>query len=241
MSSSIHSAIVLSAGLGMRMRPLTDTIPKPLVRLAGRCLIDHVLSRIEGAGIERAVINVHYLADLIEAHLSNRDAPKILFSDERNVLLDTGGGVKKALSLLEDQPFIVHNSDSVWIEEATNNLSNLMSKWDPDDMDCLLLLAPVSDSLGYNGKGDFLLHEDGLLSRRKEGQDAPFVFAGVSVMKPQLFEDTPNAPFSLNLVWNKSIERKRLFGLKLDGQWMHIGTPQALQAAELWIANAAHA
>ncbi len=241
MTPPIRSAMVLSAGLGMRMRPLTDTIPKPLVELAGRPLIDYVFSRLDDAGIERAIVNVHYLADSLEMHLKSRARPCVLISDERALLLDTGGGVKHALGLLGEAPFIVHNSDSLWIEGQVKNLENLIEAWDPKRMDSLLLVAPVQKSLGYDGHGDFHLDAEGRLARRAKNQTAPLVFAGVSILHHRLFDDTPDGPFSLNLIWDRAIDRGRLFGQQLDGQWMHIGTPQALLDAERWMADAAPA
>jgi N-acetyl-alpha-D-muramate 1-phosphate uridylyltransferase len=226
--------MVLAAGHGERMRPLTDKIPKPLVELAGRPLIDHVLDRLNAAHVETAVVNVHYLPDKIEAHLRSRKEPKIVISDERVSLLDTGGGVKKALPILGEGPFFVHNSDSVWTEGVTPALSTMLRQWDAKEMDCLLLLAPLAYSIGYSGKGDFSMGSDGRLARRGERQVVPFAFAGVSLCDQRLFEDSPSGKFSLNLLWDRSLEAGRLFGIRLDGRWMHVGTPDALQEAESW-------
>jgi MurNAc alpha-1-phosphate uridylyltransferase len=226
--------MVLAAGHGERMRPLTDKIPKPMVKLAGRALIDHVLDRLEAAHVERAVVNVHYLADQIEAHLRSRRDPEIIISDERQFLLDTGGGVKKALPLLGDGPFFVHNSDSVWSEGVTPALNPMLRQWDPKQMDCLLLLAPLAYSLGYSGRGDFSMAPDGRLARRGERQVVPFAFAGVSLCDQRLFADAPDGRFSLNLLWDRSLQAGRLFGIRLDGNWMHVGTPDALKEAETW-------
>lgn len=232
MAQHITTAFVLAAGLGTRMRPLTAAVPKPLVRLKGRALIDHVLDRLAAAGIERAVVNVHHLADQIEHHLKGRTRPAIVISDERAALLDTGGGVKRALSALGPAPFIVHNSDSVWLDGVTPNLERMLALWDEERMDALLLLAQVSHSIGYDGSGDFAMQPDGRLVRRAERQQAPFAFAGVSIAHPRLLDETPDASFSLNLPWNRAIARGRLYGVRLDGLWMHIGTPQALDEAE---------
>jgi MurNAc alpha-1-phosphate uridylyltransferase len=220
--------MVLAAGLGVRMRPLTETMPKPLVRVAGKAMIDHVLDRIGEAGIEQAVVNVHHHADQIEKHLKNRLRPRIWISDERRLLLETGGGVRKALARLGPEPFLIHNSDSLWLDGVEPNLSRLARSFDAARMDCLLLVALGSASLGYEGRGDFLMSSDGLLRRRPEREVAPFVFTGVSIAHPRLFDGA----FSLNLVWNRAIERKRLYGMRLDGMWMHVGTPAALAEAE---------
>jgi MurNAc alpha-1-phosphate uridylyltransferase len=227
--------MVLAAGLGKRMQPLTDTTPKPLVRLKGRALIDHVLDRIAAAGIPRAVVNVHYLADQIESHLARRKSPQIVISDERGLLLDTGGGVVHALSRLRREPFLIHNSDSVWIEGVGSNLERLFAAWDSDTMDALMLLASATTSLGYEGSGDFAMGTDGRLSRRGERQMVPFVFTGVSIAHPRLFDNAPQGAFSLNRPWDEAIEKGRLYGIRLDGLWMHVGTPEALTEAERWI------
>ena len=235
------TAMVLAAGLGTRMRPLTDTIPKPLVPLAGRPLIDHVLDRLTQAGITRAVVNVHHHADLLEAHLKPRVIPEILISDERGVLLETGGGVVRALALLGDAPFLIHNSDSVWIERGTSNLSRLLDVWNASRMDSVMLLAPVSCSLGYDGPGDFHLADDGQLTRRSGTERAPYVFAGVSIIHPCMFKGESERRFSLNWVWDRAISAGRLFGIPLDGLWMHVGTPEALNDANAAMADeAAH-
>jgi MurNAc alpha-1-phosphate uridylyltransferase len=223
------------------MRPLTDVVPKPLVRLKSKPLIDHVLDRLAAGGIKRAVVNVHYLPDLIEAHLASRTNPAIIISDERDALLDTGGGVVRALPLLGDAPFLIHNSDSVWIEGVGSNIARLIQAFDPDRMDSLMLLALGATSLGYDGHGDFAMDADGVLSRRGERREAPFVFTGVSIAHPRLFEDAPKGAFSLNTLWDRAIDRGRLFGLRLEGAWMHVGTPQSVEEAERWIDRAASA
>jgi N-acetyl-alpha-D-muramate 1-phosphate uridylyltransferase len=228
------TAMVLAAGLGERMRPLTLRMPKPLVPIAGRPLIDHVLGRLAAAGVETAVVNVHYLPDQLEAHLSNRHGqlPKTLVSDERGVLLDTGGGTKRALPLLGRGPFFIHNADSVWSEGASPALSRMLKKWNPAAMDCLLLLAPAATSIGYAARGDFSMTGDGRLTRRGPDEVVPFAFAGVSLCDESLFEDTPDGRFSLNLLWDRSLAKGRLYGIRLDGRWMHVGTPDALAEAE---------
>jgi MurNAc alpha-1-phosphate uridylyltransferase len=220
--------MVLAAGLGTRMRALTDAIPKPLVPLAGKPLLDHVLDRLASAGVEQAVVNVHHMADQIEAHLSGRTAPQIVISDERDVLLDTGGGVAHALPKLGKNPFFIHNSDSVWIEGKTPCLEQMVQAWNPDIMDTLLLLAPITTTLGYDGHGDFDMDADSLVRRPETGEEVPFVFAGVSLAHPRLFEECLEGKFSLNAVWDKAIEKGRVFGLRHEGTWMHVGTPQAV-------------
>ncbi len=227
--------MVLGGGLGKRMLPLTADIPKPLVRLKGRPLIDHVLDRIAAAGVTRAVVNVHYCADAFEAHLRQRKKPQILISDERAKLLDTGGGVTHALPKLGSEPFLIHNSDSVWIEGVGSNLERLFAAWDADRMDSLMLLASAATSLGYEGQGDFGMDNDGRLMRRGERQMAPFVFSGVSIAHPRMFAGAPQGAFSINRLWDEAIDKGRLFGIRLDGLWMHVGTPEALIEAERWI------
>ncbi len=228
----IDTAMILGAGLGTRMRPLTDLVPKPLVRLGGRALVDHALDRLEAAGITRIVVNVHYLADQLEAHLKGRASPKILISDERGKLLDTGGGVVNALPLIGDKPFVIHNSDTAWIEGLGGALSRLIAAFDPDRMDSLMMVALAATSIGYDGHGDFDMSADGLLTRRQERKEAPFVFTGVSIAHPRLFQDAPKGAFSLNKLWDRAIRERRLYGVRLDGVWMHVGTPEALAEAE---------
>jgi len=231
--TTARTAMVLAAGFGERMRPLTNTKPKPLVPLAGRTLIDHVLDRLAAAGVETAIVNVHYLPEQIEAHTKARAsrAPKTIISDERDLLLDTGGGATKALSLLGDGPFFIHNSDSVWSEGVTQALPQMLRLWDPERMDCLLLLAPLSTSIGYHARGDFDMTAEGRLSRRGD-QPVPFAFAGVSLCTAALFEEAPEGPFSLNVLWDRALAKERLYGVPLDGRWMHVGTPEALEEAE---------
>jgi N-acetyl-alpha-D-muramate 1-phosphate uridylyltransferase len=238
-ATPISTAMVLAAGFGTRMRPLTDTIPKPMVQLAGRPLIDHVLDRIADTGITRAVVNVHHFADLLEAHVKRRTRPAIIVSDERHAILETGGGVVKALPLLGPRPFLIHNSDAVWIEGAGSNIGRLVAAWDDTRMDALLLLAPVETMLGYDGAGDFSLDPNGHLQRRRQGGTAPYVFTGVSIARPRLFEGAPAGPHSLNVEWNEALGRGRLFGVTATGQWMHVGTPQGVIDAERCILSTA--
>lgn len=239
MTSNIDTAMVLAAGLGTRMAPLSGALPKPLVMLDGVRLIDRVLDKLSAAGIARAVVNVHHKADQIEAHLKGRKKPKIVFSDERQTLLDTGGGVKNALHLLGSNAFIVHNSDCVWIEGIGSNLARLIEHWDDSRMDCLMLLALASASHGYQGRGDFAFASDGRIRRRRNEQEiVPFAFTGVSIAHPRLFANGPDGVFSMNRVWDQAIESGRAFGLRMEGIWMHVGTPEALAQAEQALSDA---
>ena len=225
--------MVLAAGLGTRMRTLDDSVPKPLVPLKGVALLDRVLDRIADAGVARTIVNVHHKAGLIEHHLQRRQRPAIIISDERDALLETGGGVKRALPLIGPEPFLVHNSDSVWIEGVGSNLARLFQAWDARTMDCLLLLSLGSASIGYNGRGDFSLDPEGRIRRRRESEVVPFVAVGVYLLHPRVFAATPQAAFSMNLVWNQAILAGRAFGVRMEGLWMHVGTPEAVVEAEL--------
>lgn len=232
MSVKIECAMILAAGLGTRMRAVSQQKPKPLVEVAGRTLIDRVLDRCIAAGIGRAVVNVHYKADQIKAHLAKRKDIEIVISDETDALLDTGGGIAKALPLIGDKPFLSHNSDSLWIEGMGSALERLARTYDPARMDALLLMASAVTALGYTGRGDFTMDEEGRLSRREEARVAPFVWTGVQIVHPRLFEGCPTGPFSLNVLLNHAIEAERLYGIRHDGIWMHVGSPDGLQDAE---------
>jgi MurNAc alpha-1-phosphate uridylyltransferase len=234
-----RTAMVLAAGRGERMRPLTERMPKPLVAVAGKPLIDHVLDRLAAAGVERAVVNVHYLADQIESHLKGRTAPRVTISDERDKLLDTGGGVVKALAAIGSEPFFHLNSDTVWIDSVTPNLDRLAEAFDPTATDALLLLAPVATSIGYAGRGDFTMAADRRLTRRGERDIAPFVYAGAAILRPELFKDAPAGAFSLTALFERAAAAGRLHGLPLEGVWMHVGTPEAIAQAEAAIAASA--
>ena len=227
--------MVLAAGLGTRMRPLTDNMPKPLVKVAGRPLIDHVLDRLVEAGVERAVVNVHHFADQMQQHLSRRTAPQIVISDERGLLLGTGGGVKKALPELGEAPFFHINSDAIWIEGVRPNLVRLAEAYDATSMDALLLLAPTTGSIGYVGRGDFAMASDGRLRKRAEQELAPFVYAGAAILSPTLFSGAPKGEFSLTELFDRAAAEGRLHGLRLEGLWMHVGAPEAVAAAETTI------
>ncbi|CAN5503250.1 nucleotidyltransferase family protein [soil metagenome] len=232
MSVTPRKAMVLAAGLGLRMRPLTNHMPKPLVQVAGAALLDHVLDKLAEAGVSEAVVNVHYLPDQIIDHVATRSLPKVTISDERDVVLGTGGGVVKALPLLGYEPFYHLNADTMWIDGVRPNLARLAEAYDPDKMDILLLMAPTTNSIGYSGAGDYAMLPDGALRRRKENQVVPFVYAGVAILSPALFADAPAGEFSLTKLFDRANEQERLFGLRLDGLWMHVGTPDAVHAAE---------
>jgi N-acetyl-alpha-D-muramate 1-phosphate uridylyltransferase len=225
-------AMVLAAGLGTRMRPVTDGMPKPLVPVAGKPLIDHVLDKLADSGVGTAVVNVHYFADQIERHLASRRQPRIVISDERTQLLDTGGGVRAALPLLGSGPFFLLNSDTLWIDGVRNNLDQLAGSFDEGRMDALLLLAATASSVGYAGRGDFAMDAGGVLLRRSERDVVPFVYAGAALLSPQLFAGAPPGPFSLNRLFDRAIDAGRLCGMRLEGVWMHVGTPEAVAAAE---------
>ncbi len=232
--------MVLAAGFGTRMRPLTDHMPKPMVPVAGKPLVDHVLDKLAEADVARAVVNVHYLPDLIVAHLEGRARPAVTISDERDVILGTGGAVVKALPLLGTAPFFHLNADTLWIDGVEPNLIRLAQAFDPARMDVLLLLAPTAGSIGYHGRGDFAMEASGRLARRKEQEVVPFVYAGVAILTPGLFADAPRGEFSLNAVFDRAAEAGRLHGLRIDGTWMHVGTPDAVAAAEkAFLASAA--
>jgi MurNAc alpha-1-phosphate uridylyltransferase len=228
----IKTAMVLAAGLGVRMRPLTASKPKALVEVMGKALIDHALDRLAEAGVETAVVNVHHFADLLEAHLKPRRRPRIAISDERSLLLETGGGIVLALHWLGEGPFYLVNSDSLWLEGATANLPRLARAFDAQRMDALLLLAPAAGALGYGGRGDYAMNGDGRLTARRERDSAPLVYAGAAVLSPRLFDGAPAGPFPLTRLFDRAEAAGRLYGLRLEGLWMHVGTPEAIAAAE---------
>ena len=231
-------AIVLAAGLGTRMRPYNGNLPKPLVRVGGKPLIDYELDRLAEATVARAVVNVHYLADALERHLASRQAPQIVISDERGALLGTGGGIAKALPKLGAAPFFLVNSDTLWLDDGEPNVVRLADAFDADVMDALLLLAPRTGSIGYEGSGDFALLPDRRLRNRRERETVPFVYAGAAILAPALFADAPCGPFPLTLVFDRARASGRLFGLPLAGTWMHVGTPEAVAAADAALAIA---
>jgi N-acetyl-alpha-D-muramate 1-phosphate uridylyltransferase len=232
-------AMVLAAGVGVRMRPITDRIPKPLISVGGRALIDHVLDRLAAAGVEVAVVNVHHFADQMERHLGDRRRPRVIISDERAHLLNTGGGVVNAMPRLGAGPFFHINADTIWIDGVIPNLDRLAAAFDADCMDALLLLAPTATSIGYEGRGDYSLTADGRLLRRAEQEIVPFVYAGAAILAPSLFAAAPQEPFSLTLLFDRAENAGRLHGIRLDGIWMHVGTPEAIAAAEAAIVASA--
>ena len=228
-----NTAMVLAAGLGTRMRPLTDDRPKALVEVGGRALIDHVLDRLAEVGVKRAVVNVHWFADRLESHLAARGrGPDIVISDERTELLETGGGLKKAAALLGPDPVFVANIDSVWTDRNGDALNQLARLWNPSIMDAALLLARREGSIGFEGHGDVFLADDGRLTFRGDAPSAPFAYMGVHICRPDYVVSGPEGPFSLSGFWRRSAAAGRLYGCVLDGDWMHVGDPQARDAAE---------
>ncbi len=230
--SRVTTAMVLAAGLGTRMRPLTLTKPKPLVEVGGKALIDHSLDRLADAGVETAVVNAHYLADQIEAHVARRPRPRIIVSDERETLLETGGALVKAVAQLGADPFFVMNTDQIWTERGGSALAALADAFDPPTMDILMLLAPQDDCLGFHGAGDFFRDDAGRLTPRGEASHAPWVYAGAYVMHPRMLEGLTIAPFSAWKFWTPTIAAGRFHGLPLDGYWMHVGDPRSRDEAE---------
>ncbi|MBI1402753.1 MAG: NTP transferase domain-containing protein [Porphyrobacter sp.] len=231
MSLASDTAMVLAAGLGKRMRPLTASQPKPLVRVAGRPLIDHALDRLAEAGVARAVVNVHYLADALEAHLAARKVPAVTISDERAQLLETGGGLIKARGELPD-PFFALNADNIWLDGPANAFAELSRRWNPAEMDALLLVVSHARAANFNGPGDFHMDPLGRLTRRRDGRIAPFIFTGIQLVSHRLLEDAPEGPFSTNILWDRAIAEGRLYGLSFSGLWFEVGTPQAIRPTE---------
>ena len=227
------TCMVLAAGLGKRMRPLTATQPKPMVRVAGKALIDHALDRVSAAGITQAVVNVHYLPDAIEAHVKLREQPQVVISNERAQLLETGGGMVKAWreGLLPD-PFFCINSDNIWLDGPYNVFRELSEAWDPDTMDALLLLVPHSGARNFTGKGDFIMDPLGRVKRRLSGRIAPFIYTGIQLVSHRLLRDAPAGPFSTNILWDRAIMEDRLHGLMFLGEWFEVGTPGAIKPTE---------
>lgn len=226
------TAMILSAGLGKRMRPLTATRPKPLVRVAGKALIDHCLDKLVEAGVARAVVNVHYLADQLEAHLAARAVPDIAVSDESEALLETGGGLVKAMPLIDRDTFFCLNSDNIWLDGPRNAFAALSDAWDEDRMDALLLLVSHAQAYNYTGMGDFYLDQEGHVGRRKPGRVAPFIFSGIQIVSRRLLRDAPEGAFSTGLLWNRAIEEGRLFGLSHTGLWYEVGAPEMIGPTE---------
>jgi MurNAc alpha-1-phosphate uridylyltransferase len=233
-----QTAMVLAAGLGKRMRPLTASQPKPLVRVGGKALIDYSLDKLADAGVAKAVVNVHYLADALEAHLSSRKGgPAITISDERAQLLETGGGMVKAAPLLPD-PFFCLNSDNIWLDGPRDVFHELSARWDTDQMDALLLVAPHARASNYTGKGDFHLDPLGRISRRRPGRIAPFIYTGIQVVSHRLLRDAPEGPFGTMQLWERAIAEGRLYGLSHTGLWCEVGEPSAIAPTEALLTRA---
>lgn len=227
------TAFVLAAGLGKRMRPLTATRPKPLVEVGGRALIDHVLDRLRAAGVGKIVVNVHYLADALEAHLKARATDfDVKVSDERKQLLETGGGLVQAAAMIDADPFLVVNSDNYWIDGPADTIHLLASLWREEEMDALLLLVPLANAGNHMGQGDFHMKADGRLVRREKGKVAPFVFTGIQMVSKRLLRDAPAGPFSTNIFWDRAIAEDRCFGAVHQGLWFDVGNPAAIKATE---------
>jgi N-acetyl-alpha-D-muramate 1-phosphate uridylyltransferase len=237
MASMPDTAMVFAAGLGSRMRPITDTLPKPLVRVGGAALIDHCLDRFAENGVSRAVVNLHWLADQIETHLARRTKPAVSISDERNLLLDQGGGIKRALPQLGENPFFLCNTDAFWIEGPRSNLRRLAALFDPKTMDAALLVASAATAVGVDWPGDFTMSPDGRLQARDARRVAPFVYTGVGIIKPELFADEFAEVFRLAPFFFEAARKGRLYGVRLDGLWLHIGRPEAIAEAELAISR----
>jgi len=231
--AALNSAMVLAAGLGTRMRPITDHTPKPLVEVGGMTMLDRVLAHVTAAGVSRVVINLHHLAERVEQHMQAHPLPpavELRYSDERAALLETGGGVRHALPLLGDAPFWVANADILWLDgPGETALARLAAAWDPERMDALLLLHPLETAHGYEGTGDFHWQPDGRIAGRRDAQGrAPYVYAGVQILKPELFADTPTGAWSLNVIFDRLLAAGRLYGVVHDGHWFHVGTPDRI-------------
>jgi len=227
-------AMVLAAGLGVRMRPITDSVPKPLIEVGGRTLLDRAIDRLVEAGIGDVVVNVHHLASMFERHLKSRTEPRIHLSPEET-RMETGGGVVKALPMLGDEPFVVVNGDVMWLDGPRPTVEAMAEAWNGDHMDGLLLLHPTVEAFGYDGRGDFIMDPDGRLRRRPERWVAPHLFAGIQILHPRFFEEAPEGSFSLNVLYDRAMEAGRLFGSLHDGKWFHIGTPDGLAVAESYL------
>lgn len=232
-----QTAMVFAAGLGTRMRPITDSLPKPLIKVGGKALMDHCLDRFAQAGVSKAVVNVHYLPDMIVEHLKGRTSPQIVISDERTKLLDQGGGIRKAMDELGRQPFFVCNTDAFWIEGPANNLEKMAQAWNPEIMDVLLLVASTPHSIGVDWPGDFMMDKDGRLTKRTEQEVAPFVYSGIGIIKPELFAQETRDVFGLAQFFFEAARNGRLYGVRLDGLWLHVGRPETIAEAEAAMAR----
>ena len=234
-----RTAMIMAAGLGKRMRPLTATKPKPLIAVAGKALLDHVLDRLRGAGVKKVVVNVHYLADAVEAHLASRKhGLEVVISDERKLLMETGGGLVQAADLIDSDPFLAINSDNLWIDGPADTLRLLASHWDDKKMDALLLLVPLARAQNHRGIGDFHMDRQGRLRRRDKSRVAPFVFTGIQILSKRLLRDAPTGPFSTNVLWNRAIAEGRCFGAVHQGLWFDVGTPRSIKLTEATLEDA---
>ena len=234
-----ETAMIMAAGLGKRMRPLTATRPKPLIKVAGQSLLDHVMERLRAAGVKKVVVNVHYLADAVEAHMKTRPhGLEYTISDERDLLLETGGGLVRAAPLIESDPFLAVNSDNLWIDGPADTLKLLASHWDDERMDALLLLVPLARAENHGGQGDFHMDRSGRLRRRERTHVAPFVFTGIQILSKRLLRDAPEGPFSTNILWSRAIEEGRCFGAVHQGLWFDVGTPKSIGMTEAALENA---
>ena len=232
------TAMIMAAGLGKRMRPLTATRPKPLIEVGGKALLDHVLEKLSAAGVRKVVVNVHYLAEALEAHLMSRaHGLEVVISDERALLMETGGGLVKAAALIDCDPFLALNSDNLWIDGPADTLRLLASQWDDERMDALLLLVPLARALNHKGMGDFHMDRTGRLRRRERSHVAPFVFTGIQMVSKRLLREAPDGPFSTNLLWDRAMEEGRCFGAVHHGLWFDVGTPQSIQLTETALEN----
>ena len=234
-----HTAMVMAAGLGKRMRPLTATKPKPLIEVGGKPLIDHVFDRLRAAGVSKAVVNVHYLAEVMEAHLqAHGGGLDIRISDERALLLETGGGLVRAAPMIGSDPFFAINSDNYWVDGPSDTLRLLASHWNGDAMDALLLLVPHARAYNHRGLGDFHMDRFGRLKRRGRSKVAPYVFTGIQLVSKRLLRDAPDGAFSTNILWDRAIEDGRCFGAVHQGLWFDVGTPASVQATESALVDA---
>ena len=232
------TAMIMAAGLGKRMRPLTATKPKPLIEVGGKALLDHVLERLRLSGVRKVVVNVHYLAEALEAHLMSRShGLEEVISDERDLLMETGGGLVKAAPLIDCDPFLALNSDNLWVDGPADTLKLLASQWDDSRMDALLLLVPLARALNHRGMGDFHMDRTGRLRRRERSHVAPFVFTGIQMISKRLLREAPDGPFSTNLLWDRAIEEGRCFGAVHQGLWFDVGTPECIQLTETALEN----
>jgi len=233
-----HTAMIMAAGLGKRMRPLTATRPKPLIEVGGKALLEHVLEKLRIAGVRKVVVNVHYLADALEAYLATRaDGLEVVISDERKLLMETGGGLVQAAPLIDSDPFLSLNSDNLWVDGPADTLKLLASHWDDTKMDALLLLVPLARALNHKGMGDFHMTRTGRLRRRERSHVAPFVFTGIQMVSKRLLGDAPEGPFSTNILWNRAIEEGRCFGAVHQGLWFDVGTPKSIELTETALQN----